>query len=105
MWCGKLLLLSALHCCLVCVSVLTSTLISWIASCSDSHQRHTCSVQYRLTMFQVGRIEMQFVHFARGQQKFHSFGFHKWLLTREKSLSKIANHTVQCSLVHAKVIS
>ena len=56
-------------------------------------------------MFQVGRIEMQFVHFARGQQEFHGFSFHKWLLTREKSLSKIANHMVQCSLVHAKVIS
>ena len=40
-------------------------------------------------------------------QNFCSFNFRKWLLTREKcekkSLSKIANHLVQCKLVHAEV--
>ena len=41
---------------------------------------------------------MRFARFARGQQKFRGFNFHKWLLTHEKrenkSLAKITNHTV-----------
>ena len=65
---------------------------------SDSRQRHTRGHAFVGCCIEVTRpgIETRFVRFTHGQQNFHGFNFHEWLLTREKRknkyLAKITNH-------------
>jgi len=77
---------------------LCNTLISWMASAIAIKGTLANTLMFAARWFQVGRIEIWFVHFARGQQKFCGFNFSKWLFIREKcenkSLAKITNHTV-----------